>query len=217
MTDAATDPAARRRKLWLQLVFGAVSGAAGMLAVLWLLDGRDMPEPDPSVIVAAGVAVVYLLIGALVGLGALFPGAGARLLNVHDREEMLEQRPMLLGSGFGCAMLGAALLALVFASTDAAPIRPQAAFWLFVAVLVITTVVSWRQWPLYDELMRVMIQESVALFGYGVSAVLVLWAAAAVSGLAAGPQPLDLLSLTFGEFLAATFVVVARRGMMELD
>jgi len=221
MTEAVKEPAAdrwaKRRKYWLQLVLGAVSGAAGMMAVLWLLERQELPDPDVSMIVAAGVAVIYILMGVLVGLGTLFPGAGAKLLNVQDREELLEQRAMLLGSAVGCGLFGAVMLTLVFAMSGISPIGPQTAFWLFVGALVVTSVITWRQWPLYDELMRAVVQESAALFGYGLLVVLALWGAAAASGLIGGPAPLDLVSLAFGGFLVACYVVISRRGMMQLD
>ncbi|QYU66675.1 hypothetical protein J4558_17075 [Leptolyngbya sp. 15MV] len=77
MTDAVKDPSAdrwaKRRKYWLQLVLGAVSGAAGMMAVLWLLDGRELPDPSPSAIVAAAVAVIYTLMGVLWGWARCSP------------------------------------------------------------------------------------------------------------------------------------------------
>lgn len=221
MTDAVKDPEGDRwtklRKYGLQLVIGAASGAAGMTAVLWLLDGQELPNLGVSVIIAAGLGVIYLLMGVLVGLGALFPTVGAKLLNVHDRDDLMDQRAMLVGSGAGCVLIGAAMLLLVFASIDNAPVGPAMAFWLFTGTLVVTGVISWRQWPLYDELMRAVVQESAALFGYGLSVVLALWGAAAASGLTGGPAPLDLVSLAFGGFLAACFVVIGRRGMMQLD
>ncbi len=217
MIDTTSDRTAKRRKLWLQAGLGAISGAAGMTLVLWLLEGRDLPEPDGSTIVAAGVAVIYVLMGVLVGLGALFPAAGAKLLNVQDRDEVLEQRGMLISSAVACALLGTAMLVLVFATTEAALLGPRAAFWLFAGVLAVTTVVSLRQFARHDELMRALIQESVALFGYGASVVLVLWGAGAAAALVTAPQPLDLISLSLGGILAATFVAIWRRGMMQLD
>ena len=217
MTEAARSSAGKRGKLAVQVVLGAVSGAAGMSAALWLLEGQELPDPGVSVIIAAGVAVIYLLMGLLVGVGALFPTLGTKLLNVHDREELLAERSMMLGGALGCGLLGLAFLALIFANSGAAPFAPPLAFWMFVGVLGVSSVVSWRQWPLYDELMRALIQESVALFGYVISTVLVLWCAASAAGMVVGPQPLDLLSLTLGGFLVATFVVIGRRGMMRLD
>lgn len=217
MTDAAKPPSTKRGKLILQAVFGAASGAAGMMAVLWLLDGQDLPKPGVSVIIAAGVAVIYILMGVLVGLGALFPGVGAKLLNVRDRDDLMDQRAMLIGSGFGCVLVGASMMLLVFATVAAAPIAAVTAFWLFVGTLVVTTIITVRQWPLYDELMRAVVQESTALFGYGGFVVLALWASAEAAGLVPGPGPLDLLSLVLGGYLVAAFIVIGRRGMMELD
>jgi hypothetical protein len=221
MTEAVKEPAAdrwaKRRKYWLQLVLGAVSGAAGMMAVLWLLEGQDLPDPSPSTIVAAGVAVIYILMGVLVGLGAVFPAVGAKLLNVQDRDDLMDQRAMLVGSGIGCALVGAAMLLLVFATIGTAPVAATTAFWLLAGTFVVTSVITVRQWPLYDEMMRAHVQESTALFGYGVFAILALWAAAEAADMIGGPGPLDLLSLMLGGYLLAAFIVISRRGMMQLD
>lgn len=217
MTEATPSPASKRGKLVLQMVFGAISGAAGMSAVLWLLDGRDLPDPSPSAIVAAGVAVIYILMGLLVGLGAIFPAVGAKLLNVQDRDDLMDQRAMLVGSAIGCCLIGAAMLLLVFATIGTAPIAAPTAFWLLAGTFVVTSVITVRQWPLYDELMRAVVQESAALFGYGVFAILALWAAAEAAAMVRGPGPLDLLSLVLGGYLVAAFIVIGRRGMMQLD
>lgn len=217
MTQVETPATGKRGKLIMQMVLGAISGAVGMVAVLWLLERQNLPEPSPSAIVAAGVAVIYILMGLLVGLGAMFPAAGTRLLNVQDRDDLMDQRAVLIGSGIGCGLIGVSLLLLVFAATGAGPVPPGAAFWLFAGTFVVTSLITWRQWGLYDELMRAMVQEASALFGYAVFVILALWAAAQATGLAAGPGPLDLLSLMFGGFLLATFIGVARRGMMKLD
>lgn len=217
MTQAETPAAGRRGKLVLQMVLGAISGAGGMMAVMWLLEEQNLPEPSPSTIIAAGVALIYVLMAALVGLGALFPAAGTKLLNVYDRDDLMDQRPLLVGSAIACALIGGSMMLLVFASIGNAPVGPQTAFWLFAGTFVVTSLITWRQWPLYDELMRAVVQETAALFGYGVFLVISLWAAAQAADLATGPTPLDLLSLMLGGFLVATSIVVARRGMMKLD
>ncbi|QYU66676.1 hypothetical protein J4558_17080 [Leptolyngbya sp. 15MV] len=129
----------------------------------------------------------------------------------------MDQRAMLIGSGIGCVLVGASTMLLVFAAVAAAPVAATTAFWLFVGTLVVSAIITVRQWPLYDELMRAAAQESAALFGYGVSVVLALWAAAETAGMVGGPGPLDLLSLTLGGYLLAAFVVISRRGMMQLD
>jgi hypothetical protein len=68
-------------------------------------------------------------------------------------------------------------------------------------------------WRGFDELWRQLTMDSYALIGQLLVVVLSLWGGAAAGGLVGGPQPLDLLSLTFGGLLLACFVAVGRRGM----
>jgi hypothetical protein len=214
MNEAAQAQPSKWRKVAVQAVVGAICGAAGMSAVLWLLDGQALATPSVSVIVAAGVGVIYLITGLFVGFGVLAPSIGAKLLNVADREELIEQRPMLTGSSVAMTLLGAAVVGLAASDPSVSLLEPLAAFWIFVATMAVGTVISLRMWPRYDELWRALVRESSALFGYLVFAVLALWGAAAVAELVPGPGPLDLLSLVFGGFLLASFIAVGQRGMM---
>jgi hypothetical protein len=214
MTEAAQVQPSKWRKVVFQAVVGMICGAAGMSGLLWLLDGQAVRTPDASVIVAAGVGLIYFITGLFVGAGALMPGLGARLLNVADREELIEQRAMLGGSAVAMTLLGAVLVALAASHPSVAIVPPMTAFWAFVAAMAVSTVISARMWPSYDELWRALVRESSAMFAYLVFAVLALWGAAAAVGLIAGPGPLDLLSLAFGGFLLASFIAVGQRGMM---
>jgi hypothetical protein len=63
--------------------------------------------------------------------------------------------------------------------------------------------------------MMAVMQEGGALGAWLLFAVVGSWATLAHLGFAQGPQPLDLLSLLYGLMLAASFIVVFRRGMVR--
>ncbi|WP_137754030.1 hypothetical protein [Sphingopyxis sp. L1A2A] len=219
MTTQA-NKAAGWRKMAMQAMFGAIAGAGGMIAVLALVEGQGGLDWAPSPIILLAVGFIYALMGLFVGLGTVAPRLlGQRLLNVADADEIVEERSSMGASAICCLILGAALMLLAHAvATDAAGtaalVTPATAFWILLAVLGGFTLVSLWMWKSFDELWRQLTVEIAATTGNLLMFVAIVWGGAAAAGLAAGPQPLDLVSLSFGSMLLACFVVTARRGMM---
>lgn len=207
---------AKWRKQAVQAVIGAIAGGSGMVLAMEVM-GSDRSAPwDSSQVIVVGIGVIYMIMALFVGIGVAAPRAiGARLLNVSDDEEIREERSKLLASAFGCMVIGASLALIGYAATGAAwvPVSAATAYWLFVLGLIVTTAVSIPMWRNFDELWRRVTGEAAALFGYLMFGVCALWGGAAASGLATGPNALDLLSLAFGGYLLATFIVIFRRGM----
>ncbi|HEV7341091.1 MAG TPA: hypothetical protein VGN68_05600 [Sphingopyxis sp.] len=209
--------AAGWRKMAMQAVVGAIAGAGGMFAILAVIDRQGGLDWTPSPIILLGVGFVYALMGLFVGLGTLAPKlVGQRLLNVADAEEIVEERSNMGASAICCVILGAALmlLAQAVAVDSAALVSPAAAYWILLVVLGGFTAVSLWLWKSFDELWRQLTIEITATTGNLMMLVTIVWGGAAAADLIAGPEPLDLVSLSFGLLLLACFVVTARRGMM---
>jgi len=219
MTTQASK-AAGWRKMGMQAVFGAIAGAGGMFAMLALIDAQGGLDWSPSAIILLGVGFIYALMGVFVGIGTAAPRlVGQRLLNVADAEEIVEERANMSFSAIGCIGLGAALMLLAQAvSAEAAGtvalVSPAVAFWILLAMLGGFTLMSLWMWKSFDELWRQLTVEITAMTGNLLMIVGIVWGGAAAAGLVAGPQPLDLVSLSLGSMLLACFVITARRGMM---
>ena len=101
----------KTRKLILQLVTGAVVGAA--VTYFFLENASSAADfDDPARLTAVAAGIIYVLMGAIVAIGAIVPGAGAKFLNVEDAAEIVEERGKLAPSAIVCILLGAMLLAL---------------------------------------------------------------------------------------------------------
>lgn len=212
--------AAGWRKVAMQAVIGAIAGAGGMVAMLALIEAQGGLDWAPSAIILLGVGFVYALMGLFVGLGTVAPRLfGARLLNVADAEEIVEERANMGASAISCLVLGAALMLLAHAvaaqeAGSAALVGPAVAFWILLAVLIAFTAVSVWMWHGFDELWRQMTVDISAITGNLLLLVTIVWGGAAAVGLAAGPHPIDLVSIAFGSLLLACFAAAAWRGMM---
>ncbi|MBU0825515.1 MAG: hypothetical protein KKA44_14915 [Alphaproteobacteria bacterium] len=219
MTTQASK-AAGWRKMAIQAAIGAAAGAGGMFAGLQLVEGQGGFDWTGSSIFLFGIGLVYALMGVFVGIGTVAPRLfGQRLLNVADAEEIVEERANMAGSAVGCLVLGAAVMLLAHAAAadaagSAALVAPALAFWILLTVLVGFTAISVWMWRGFDELWRQLTVEVSALTGNLLLVVLIVWGGAAATGLVAGPQPLDLVSLSFGAMLLACFLAAGRRGMM---
>ncbi|GMM93290.1 hypothetical protein [Qipengyuania sp. MTN3-11] len=203
---------------WGSLAFkvgtGAIAGFFGALGLLTLMGSGALGTLDPSREIAALVGLIYLLSAAVVGLGLLSPGIGARLLNVEDAAEIGEMRAMLVWSTAGTFAIAAVFMFAAFA----APAGTIPAPWAL-AGIVVSFALAWyaghRQRRHVDELMRTVSSESVVLafylsvmFGGG-------WALLSHLEMVAGPSPIDWLSMFGGFMLLACFVVIVRRGMVR--
>ncbi len=208
------------RKIAVQAAIGGIAGAGGMIAVLSLVDGPGGRDWAPSAIILIGVGLIYALMGLFVGIGTLAPRLlGQRLLNVTDAEEIVEERAHMGASAVCCLILGMALMLLAHSVATAAEggaglVTPPVAYGLLVAVLSLFTLVSVWMWRSFDELWRQLTIDTGAIAGNLLMPVLILWGGASAVGLADGPNALDLVSLSFGALLLASFVAAGWRGMM---
>lgn len=216
MTTMTHGDAAKPRK-WKKVAFsaalGGVVGFAATFGFLHLVDNGTLGAMDGSATAAALVGMLYALVGVAIGIGLARPRAGAAFLNVEDAEEIEEQRPMLAYSAAAMFAFGAALVVVALGGAGGmlAPAIALVSAIALVAAGIVLSLVSNRH---QDELMRALGHEAgamglglVALVGGG-------WALAAHLGFAAGPAPLDWLTMLWSLTMVAAFIVVGRRGML---
>lgn len=214
MTDDKSNATPRWvKKLLIPALIGAAAGFASSVAMMHFIDSSAIGGLGTSATIAALVGMLYLLIGCGVGFGAASPRIGARFLNVEDADELREQHKVLTASGVAMVLWGVSLIALAMAAPEG-PLPPPLALVLGAGGLVIGTILSIPAYRLSDELMRAVNLEGGAL-GFGLTVLIAGgWAMLAHLGFAAGPAPLDLLTLFYAIMLAASFIAVGRRGML---
>jgi hypothetical protein len=196
----------------------AIGGIAGFAVTFFLLEyveGIGETGLSLSAEIAAIIGGFYILISLFVGGGTLAPKAGARLLNVEDEEELMEQRSVLLLSSVALAVWGAALLVLALSGEDAvfAPVPATVTAIALYAVGTYFAVLSYRKG---DELMTAVNREAASLSYFFVLVVVGGWSALAHGGLLPVPAPLDILSLFYALVMIATFVAAGKRGMLAV-
>lgn len=200
-------------KLALQAILGGVVGAAGAMA--WSAYGTDLlpNEPPSGAGALAGVGLIYGAMGLFVALGVIWPGLGSRLLNVADREDLVDQRAMLAGGAIACTGLGAGLFVMAIAGPGGAVpgIWGVLALAGSIVLLGAITIVQWRR---YDELYMNVSLESGAVTLTLLLPILMIWAALAHIG-AATLDPLGVIALIAGLTLLGTFIATGRRGMLH--
>ena len=216
MTDLSSDHAAPKTKwgkLAVMVTSGALVGFFGAMGTLKLVDSGALGGLDASREIALLVALLYVVMGLMVGLGALSPGAGARFLNVEDADELREMRQSLTSSGIGCVAFGV-LLAILALSGGEGIIPPLTAAIAGAVLLVIGVVFSMRSANRSDELMRAVSKDTASLGYYLVFVIVGGWAAAAILGFVAPPQMIDILTAIWAIILIAAFWVCGKRGML---
>jgi hypothetical protein len=203
---------AKMRAMLIRAAAGGVVGFVSAAGMTHLIEG-PVGGLDKSATVAALIGLFYAVIGLFVGLGTASPQIGARFLNVEDADELREQKKVLTLSGVAMTLWGVGLIAIALAAPDG-PL--PAGVSLAVGSLTIL-VGTWMSLPVYrasDELMRAISLEGGALSFGLMMLVAGGWAMLAHVGYAAGPAPIDLLSLFYVLLLVASFIVVGRRGML---
>jgi hypothetical protein len=210
--------AASQRKLGKVLVRIVLGGVAGFALMKYGLGDRlgqllRAAGAGPGAVSLAGFGLVFALMGAFVGLGAAVPALGARVLNVGSREDIYDQRAMLLGSAVSCTVLGIGMTLLALAS-PAGPVPSGLALSAFVFALVLTAAIAVLQWPRYDELWRSLTIEGTAFGGGMLAITLLVWSALAATGNAVLPDAAGLIALTMGLTLLGCFAAIGRRGML---
>ena len=211
---AAGEARRKTRKTVLSLAGGGILGFVGASAMMALIETGQLGDPDGSTVAALAVALVYGLTGLIVIAGLVSPSAGARFLNVEDAEELIEQKPALVASGWGMVVMGL-VLAVIALGGDGGVIEPVTALVLAVILMAVGTALSLRSLRHSDELMRAVTVEATQVSYYLMLLVVGGWAAVAHFGLVAGPSMLDLLTAFWAFMLVATFWVAGRRGMLK--
>ena len=218
MTTDTNEQAAKsksQKKTLLAMALGASAGFAATFVFLNLLGTDALPEIGLSRELAGLVAIVYLLIGLLMGFGLMSPKQGAKVLNVEDADEIEEERAQLLPSTLAMLLSGAALMVLALAQ-PVGPIAMGVALAVYVLAMVLSVYLSLAAQKRQDELMREVGKECAVAAYYLMFAIGGSWAVLAHLDYVAAPAPLDWLTMFWGVTLLAAFVVTARRGMMAM-
>ena len=201
------------RKLLIPALIGGVAGFAASSAMMYFLDSETVGGLSASATIASLIGVLYAVIGLVIAIGVASPQLGARFLNVEDADELREQKRMLGFSGAAMLLWGVSLIALALAAPDG-PVPAMVALVIGGGGLVAGAVLSFAVYRSSDELMRAINLEAGAL-GYGLILLIVgIWAMLAHLGYTVAPAPLELLSLFYVLVLAASFIIVGRRGML---
>lgn len=213
MMTATADNSAKYRKLILQLVFGMIVGAVVSYFVFSSLGARSELIADGPRAFAIGVGLVYGLMGLIVALGLAAPGPGARLLNVQDSEEIIEQRDVLWPSALSSLLIGMAMIVLGIGGNGAL-LDPVPAFIIAAVGLCGATAISVAARNRNDEMMRAVSRESSVLALTVGTMILSLWGGLAHLGLASWIDPLALVAGLFALFFLSVFWVAGRRGLL---
>ena len=215
-SHAVAATGSKTRKLVVQMLVGAVAGAAVTLLTLNAIEGAGFNLDDPSRVSALLVGLVFLLMGAIVGLGVAMPGPGAHLLNVEDADELREQRKPLWRSAVSVLLIGTMMLALALAGGGdwAGIVSRQAAVIAVGAAVAGTTLLSLLARNDHDELMRSLAREGAACGMYASLAIFIVWGSLAHLGYAPWITPLGMVSAMLAIMLAAIFAVCGLRGVL---
>lgn len=203
----------RWKKLLLPLGVGAVAGFLASFGFLQLTDFAGDSPLGTSREIAGLVGILYFLTGLAVLFGVLRPGAGARILNVEDADELREQRVQLTYSACAVLALGAALATLALAG-DGLWIAATTGALLAGILIVLASALSVAMNRHTDELQRALSKDAVGaafnlLFFIGGG-----WALLAHTGFLEAPAPLDWLTMFSVAMLLGGFWQVARRGLL---
>lgn len=204
---------------WGGRLLRAMAGAAfGMAAVVPLLrfGGPTLVAGGTGAIALSGVALIYLLMAAFVGLGTLMPRPGSKLLNVDGPEDLADQRIVLLGSSASSLAIGAALMLLAFSGpVGVVPDTMALSGLAFATVLCVMIGILQRRHQ--DELMRQLSNEAGSIAFTICVPLLGGWAGLAYLGRAAPLEPLWVIAAFATVLLIASFIAAGRRGLLEQD
>ncbi len=208
----------KRKKYWTQVGFGAVFGFIGAFFGLKIISSVLNPQDlklSIELIIAGGVAIIYTIIGVFMLIGLLLPKKhGVKLLNVEDEEELAEQEKILWGSSFGMVAMGIAMFLLLLSGPDGY-FNPAIGFSTMSIVFIFSVVVSIKEWPHYDEMMRKLTIDSTYLTASILFTIIWFWCSAAWIGWIAMPNPIILLALFMGIYLLSVFIIAGKMGLTE--
>ena len=202
------------RKMMLQMLVGAVVGAATTLLFLNFVVEPYIDLDMPENLIAIATGVIYALVGLSILIGMAVPRAGASYLNVEDADELREEGGKLWPASLVMVLTGAFLMILPLSGETALMSRQTG---LMAALLCLAGIAigGWVSAKRYDELMRRLGLEAASLtLQLGLLAIGV-WAALAHLGYTAWASPLVLISGFALLQLFVSFVVVGRHGLLK--
>lgn len=197
------------------MMAGGITGYVAATFGMTLLDEGGVLSFLSGAELAFGTALLYLLMGAMVGFGTLAPRAGAAILNVEDADEIVEEKASMAASAVGCILMAVIIGVVAVGSPEVGIIAPAVAGIAALALSVAAAIPSWQIWKNADELMRDVMRDAGATSYYILFGILGVWTGAAQLGFIAGPKPLDIFAMLFAAPLLAAFLAVGRRGMMR--
>ena len=214
MTDSVTT--VNWKKFLGQMLAGGAVGAGLMAAVLCFGDGLGLDSAEPAQIAAFAAGMIYGVMGLMVGILALVPKAGARILNVDDADELRDQQPVILISAAACVAIALFFLILAAATNggDGGLVDRDVALAVAAVSLVAIIVMTRRMTRMTDELTQKISTESSALAMHATMILFGGWAALAHLGYAQWVDPLAFIASLALLQLVVVFWVAARRGMV---
>lgn len=217
MSTAMTENAKRKwKKAGVSALIGAAAGAGAVSLAMWAAGDGLLTAMGPSRIVLGGIGLVFVLIAAMIGFGLAAPRAGAKVLNVGDAEELVDDRPKLLSSALYMGWIGVTLVLLAIARTPdftGGIVAPGVAL-AALAILIVVSLLSYYWMRSYDEFDRQLGLEGASWAFLIAAAILLPWAAFDALGWNAPLGSLDVIAVLAVSLIAGSFVAVAKRGMM---
>lgn len=204
------------KRLAGQMLVGAAIGAGTTGLVLTAWDGRGLDISDTSQMLAVVAGLIYALIGLIVAVGALAPNTGAKLLNVEDAAELIEERPRLGPSAIMCILIGLFLLAMAAGepASSQALLSPVVAAVVaaacFAGIVLIGRIANKRT----DEFSRQLSVEATATAMYVVAIAAAAWAMLSLFDIEIAIRPLGILAILAMLELCAIFAVCGKRGLL---
>ncbi|APE27039.1 hypothetical protein BMF35_a0210 [Aurantiacibacter gangjinensis] len=196
----------------------AICGGGGYLIGSYLArNGFELwPSVGTDVVIALGVALIYLLLGLFLLGARLSPAFRRSTMSELDAADVEDQKPLFSLQSVAVILWAIALAALALAG-HGAPLSSTAGAAMFLGAMVLGGVLYWRSLPMLDELMRATTLESAAITYGLVLAIGGGWMALGHLDLVADPTMLVLVTMFWVLALVGTVVAVARRGMLEDD
>jgi hypothetical protein len=214
-TEPQLSSDSKKRKFTRTALQMIVAGAFGFFSVLGVDRLVSVDNMSAAGIVALGLA----LFAGLLGVICLAAAANRKVFMLAQSEtedddgaDFEQMRSLLFWSAI-CAILYAAILALITLASINGDGPQLMSFWSICALMLAQTGISVILWTKYDELYRDIMRDSSAATFVIVEFGLIIWAAAAICGLEVTFDPLTVIVAITGVNLASLFWVCLRRGL----
>ena len=216
-TSATAPTKSKTRKVAIQLIAGALAGAVATYLIIGAIEGSNFNLDDPSRVSALLIGIIFALMGVFVGLGAMMPGPGSRLLNVEDEEELRDLRTPLWRGAIVMLLIGIMMGTLALAGGRDWPgiVSPPLAAIVVAAAVLGTALLSYFGRNDNDELMRSIAREAAAWGMYSCLTIFSIWGSLAHLGYASWITPLGMVSALLAIQLLVIQVVCAKRGLYK--